>query len=85
MPGKDPHRPEGKKGADEWHRRQGDILRNRQKVEDVPTEKDRKGFVAPHEPDIASMGGGQRPGVKSRMAEAMDARAERGADRDEGT
>lgn len=74
MVGKDPHRIEGKKGADEWHRRMRDRIDtpdNFEAARDAGDAPDPSQYAA--EEQIA----GSRPGVESRVKDAISRREER--------
>lgn len=56
MTGKDPHRPEGKAGVNEWHQRQRDAARSEKHLRDLrPPEK--RGVPKEAEPHESFPGG----------------------------
>lgn len=81
--GKDPHRIQGKKGAEEWHRR-ASMMDERVTTDGGALEPDpqrlTKGDVADEDFQI----GGSRPGVHSRVKDAIARTAEPGPE-DEGS
>ena len=72
MPGHNPHRPEGKIGDMEHHRRAHE--------QDRPLERPEGEAPAPTRYPAEEQVGGSRPGVPSRVKEAIAAREEREAE-----
>lgn len=73
--GKDPHRIQGKKGADEWHRRMADDRENL--THDDPFAHKKPQALRESSSDDGEMEvGGSRPGVPSRVKDALARRGD---------
>lgn len=90
--GKNPHRPEGKKGPAEDSRRMSNRLESQRHIRGAPDPQkqtvnpdkfNRPGGLLPDEYPAEEMDqpmGGSRPGVPSRVKEAIEERRDREAD-----
>lgn len=77
MVGKDPHRHEGKAAADEWKRRASAELPSAKRVADVLPAEKQPPAPAPSRTNAEELRAGARPGVPSRVQEAVERREER--------